>query len=85
MRVVPCPSGYPSQSTILCVIRNPNFAGHPCNGDSGGYLGKKENGVAKVMGVFSFYSDRCTGRNPTGYVNVYLFVPWIKDVCQNCQ
>lgn len=51
-----------------------------CAGFGGAPLVIKENGVYLQIGIMSFGSDNCGGRNiPSVYTSIAYFIPWIRE------
>ncbi len=62
-----------------------NPAGRSCQGDSGGYGGIRENGVATIYGVTSFGPIDNSGlcQQPSAYTDVYAYLGWMNDIMKN--
>lgn len=55
-----------------------------CAGFGGAPLVIKENGVYLQIGIMSFGSDNCGGRNiPSVYTSIAHFIQWIRENSPN--
>lgn len=77
-------------SRYSCFISNAQFLSHSielnflgrdvCAGFGGAPLVIKENGVYLQVGIMSFGSDNCGGRNiPSVYTSIAHFIGWIRE------
>lgn len=67
------------QDSTICAIGDSEINNAVCNGDSGGPLAARRNGVSLQVGVVSFGSPfGCERGVPDGYARVSSFFNWIQ-------
>lgn len=70
-------------STTICAVGTEEYNNAICNGDSGGPLAARYNGISLQIGIVSFLSPLgCERSVPDGYARVTSFYSWIREVAQ---